>query len=172
MNERILLLALCFLLFSSPIFGQKADPYQILAKRCSSCHRWTLEKEAVDTLKTTLAKRLQSRDGHVRPLLARDEIEIVERFAGINRPVAKPSVAKLPVVKPMKKNEIDEKQVFELLAATCGRCHGWARDAKVVQKLKKRLAPRVKMGHGTQSLPKEKRQLLEKYYLTLPSYER
>ena len=170
MNKSLLLLLLCFLVCQGPVFAQNADPYQILAKRCSSCHRWTLEQEAVDVLKTTLAKRMQSNDGHVRPLLAQAERPIIERFVGLSRPVVmkptrKPKV-KPRVVTPKKSAKVDEKRVFKLLGATCGRCHGWAMDANVVKNLKKRITPRIKMGHGTQSLARDKRLLLEKYYLT------
>ena len=166
MNKSLFLLFLCFLMCQSPAVAQSGNPYQILAKRCSNCHRWTLEQEAVDVLKTTLAKRMKSKDGHVRPLLASAERPIIERFVGLSRPVAKKQKAK-PT--PKKSAKVDEKKVFKLLGASCGRCHGWAMDANVVKNLKKRIAPRIKMGHGTQSLAREKRQLLEKYYLTPPS---
>ena len=166
MNKSLFLLLLCFLMCQGRAVAQGASPYQILKKRCSSCHRWTLEQEAVDVLKTTLAKRLQSKDGHVRPLLARAERPIIESFVGLSQPVTKKPKSK-PT--PKKSVRVDEKKVFKLLGASCGRCHGWAMDAKVVKNLKKRIAPRIKMGHGTQSLARDKRQLLEKYYLTPPN---
>ncbi len=169
MSSKVLLSFLLLFLLANGLLAQNGDPYQIIARQCSSCHRWTLEKEAVDTLKTTMAKRLMTGDGHIEGKLNKRETEVVGLFVGLKR--NKPKPVHIPVIKPVQKKD-DEAKVFSVLASACGKCHGWAKDKKVVRKLKKRLAPRVRMGHGTRSLSKEKRKLLEAYYLTPPSSAR
>lgn len=55
--------------------------HEVFARRCSACHAWSRDPEAVDSLHKRIGQRLLERDTHIRPLLNKAERAVVEAYA-------------------------------------------------------------------------------------------
>jgi len=123
----------------------------VLGRRCSACHTWARDGEAVAILRPQMARRWQSGDHHIDRLCSPADRNVLQRY--LFPASVQPTGTTTTVVPP-------DEHGLAAVAAVCGRCHPWAADRSVVRTRRERILQRLKAGHGSTGATSEQRSAL------------